>query len=244
MDNKIENLDEQRLRKIIRQSIQLVESRKKEKYLSEENRLRAVIRTLLNEDPVGATRDAPYNSTGLNTLNNLFDNILTQLEDGYKGLASEKEQRDSFAAHILVNIVNTLAPLRSLDDQEKNLTEEIDIEIKDDPAQMDDVRMSDEEKELQDFTIPGKDLTGRDKALVAFKNIQTQIVDAYKTLHNKEDIDMFYNGLLTNVELYFKKFEDEMQPDVEKPDTGADNEVPASPEEPEEDMDLEDIANL
>ena len=151
MDNQIENLDEQRLRKLIRQSIQLVESRKKEKHLSEENRLRAVIRTLLNEDAVGDTRDAPYNSTGLNTLNNLFDNILTQLEDGYKGLASGKEQRDSFAAHILVNIVNTLAPLKSLDDQEKDLAEEIDIEIKDDPAQMDDIRMSDEEKEKQRF---------------------------------------------------------------------------------------------
>ena len=57
---------------------------------------------------------------------------------------------------------------------------------------------------------------------------------------------MFYNGLLTNVELYFKKFEDEMAATVEKPETGADDEMsmPDPMGEPEEDMDLEDIANL
>ena len=88
-------VEELRLRKLIQQAIRIVESKK-----------------AITEDAVGDTRDAPYDSTGLNTLNTLFDNILTQLEDGYKELATGKDQRDSFAAHILTNIVNTLAPLR------------------------------------------------------------------------------------------------------------------------------------
>tara|TARA_R110001583_G_scaffold7151_1_gene35530 strand:+ start:449 stop:1141 length:693 start_codon:yes stop_codon:yes gene_type:complete len=222
-------VEELRLRKLIQQAIRIVESKK-----------------TITEDAVGDTRNAPYDSTGLNTLNTLFDNILTQLEDGYKELATDKEQRDSFSSHILTNIVNTLAPLRALDDAEE-ISEDIDIDIGDDaPEDMEDVRMSDEDKEKEKFTISGLDLSGRDKALATFKNIETQIVDAYKTLHNKDDIEIFYTGLLQNVDLYFQKFEDEMAPSVEKPETGADIE-PALPE-PDvgggEDMDLEDIADM
>ena len=222
-------VEELRLRKLIQQAIRIVESKK-----------------TITEDAVGDTRNAPYDSTGLNTLNTLFDNILTQLEDGYKELATDKEQRDSFSSHILTNIVNTLAPLRALDDAEE-ISEDIDIDIGDDaPEDMEDVRMSDEDKEKEKFTISGLDLSGRDKALATFKNIETQIVDAYKTLHNKDDIEIFYTGLLQNVDLYFQKFEDEMSPSVEKPETGADIE-PALPE-PDvgggEDMDLEDIADM
>ena len=104
-------VEEIRLRNLIQQAIRIVESKK-----------------TIAEDAVGNTRDAPYDSTGLNTLNTLFDNILTQLEDGYKELATGKDQRDSFAAHILTNIVNTLAPLRALDDAAE-ISEDIDIDI-------------------------------------------------------------------------------------------------------------------
>jgi hypothetical protein len=221
-------VEELKLRKLIQQAIRIVEGKK----------------TILVEKGVGDTKKAPYDNTGLNTLNNLFDSILTQLEDGYKGLASSKEQRDSFAAHILVNIENALTPLMNLDDRDKALSEDIDVNIgTDTPEDMKDIRMSDEDKEREDFTISGRDLTGRDAAYVAFKSVQTQIIDSYKTLHNSEDIKAFYDGLLMNLDLYFKKFEDEMQPSVEKPEIASG--TPTGTEEPEgEDMDLEDIANM
>ncbi|MAL46773.1 hypothetical protein [Hyphomonas sp.] len=231
-------VEELRLRKLIQQAIRIVESKK-----------------TITEDEIGDTRNAPYDNTGLNTLNTLFDSILTQLENGYKGLTTSKEQRDSFAAHILVNVVNTLAPLRALEDSDErgSLEEDVDINVGEDPQgdtpeDMTDVRMSDEEKEVEDFTIPGKDLTGRDAAIVAFKNIQTQIVDAYKTLHNPQDLKSFYDGLLMNLELYFKKFEDELQPTVEKPEiadlSAPIDSAPTPDAGGDEDMDLEDIANL
>ena len=219
-------VEELRLRKLVRQAIKIVENKK----------------TTLTEKVVGDTKKAPYDNTGLNTLNTLFDNILTQLEDGYKGLASDKEQRDSFAAHILVNVENALKPLMNLDDKDKSLSEDIDVNIgSDSPENMKDIRMSDEDKEKEDFTISGRDLTGRDAAYVAFKNIQTQIIDAYKTLHNPEDVKAFYDGLLMNLDAYFNKFEDEMQATVERPEipTGQ----PATPDAGA-DMDLEDIADL
>ena len=73
-----------------------------------------------------------------------------------------------------------------------SISEDIDIDIgADAPEDMEDVRMSDEDKEKEKFTISGLDLSGRDKALATFKNIETQIVDAYKTLHNPDDIKIF-----------------------------------------------------
>ena len=82
------------------------------------------------------------------------------------------------------------------------------------------------------------DAIKRYKAYETFNKVETQIVDAYKTLHNQEDIKAFYDGLLMNLDLYFKKFEDEIKPSVQAPETAADD-VPAG-----DDTDLADIADL
>ena len=238
-----EIVEELRLRKLIRKAIRIAETKRKnsqDQYLMEEERLRKVIRNLIAEAEVGDTEDSPYDNTGLNTLNTLFDNILKTIETGYKELASSKEQRDSFASHMLRAVENTLAPLRALDKTDQ-LDEDIDINVGEDkPEDMEDVRVDQEEKSKEDFGIEGQDLTGRDKAYETFNKVETQIVDAYKTLHNQEDIKAFYDGLLMNLDLYFKKFEDEIKPDVSAPATAADD-VPAPAGG---DMDLDDIANL
>lgn len=238
-------VEELRLRKLIRKAITIAENKRKntkEKYLEEEQRLRKIVQNLIREDEVGDTEESPYDNTGLNTLNTLFDNILKTIETGYKELASSKEQRDSFASHMLKAVENTLAPLRALDKSDDSLAEEIDIQVgQDKPEDMADIRKTDDEVKKDDFGIEGEDLTGRDKAYETFNKVETQIVDAYKTLHNPEDIKAFYDGLLMNLDLYFKKFEDEIQPSVEAPESG--EEVEAGLDTPS-DMDLEDIANL
>ena len=238
-----EIVEEIRLRKLVRKAIRIAEAkraRKQDEVLLEEERLRKVIRNLIAEAEVGDTEDSPYDNTGLNTLNTLFDNILKTVETGYKELASSKEQRDSFASHILKAVENTLAPLRALDSADQ-LDEDIDIELsKDKPEDMSDIRVDKDEQAVEDFGIEGEDLTGRDKAYETFNKVETQIVDAYKTLHNQEDIKAFYDGLLMNLDLYFKKFEDEIKPEVKAPETGAE----VQPEPDAGDTDLEDIADL
>tara|TARA_R100001463_G_scaffold131790_1_gene192038 strand:+ start:609 stop:1304 length:696 start_codon:yes stop_codon:yes gene_type:complete len=223
-------VEELRLRKLIQQAIRIVEGKK-----------------TITEDEVSDTSRAPYDNTGLNTLNTLFDNILKQIEQGYKELTTSKEQRDSFSAHILKAVENTLAPLRALDKADQTLEEDVDINIgQDTPEDMADIRMSDEEKAKEDFTIEDQDLSGRDKAYETFNKVETQVVDAYKTLHNPDDIKSFYDGLLMNLDLYFQKFEDEMAPTVEKPEIDAAPSDSASAPDVggDEDMDLEDIADL
>ena len=230
-----EIVEELRLRKLIRKAIRIAEAKKQAK----------ILESLIKEDEIGDTEDSPYDNTGLNTLNTLFDNILKTIETGYKELASSREQRDSFSAHMLKAVENTLAPLRALD-KSADINEDIDRQVGSDrPEDMADVRQDKEDRSREDFGIEGEDLTGRDKAYETFNKIETQIVEAYKTLHNPEDIKAFYDGLLMNLELYFKKFEDEIQPSVGKPDTGAEIEADIDAElSGREDTSLEDIANL
>lgn len=50
-----------------------------------------------------------------------------------------------------------------------------------------------------------------------------------------------------NLDLYFKKFEDEIKPEVEAPETGADiqpDPVTPATDPADDDLDLEDIASL
>jgi|LakMenE01Jun11ns_1017448.scaffolds.fasta_scaffold9748853_1 hypothetical protein len=67
--------------------------------------------------------------------------------------------------------------------------------------------------------IEGEDETGRNIALQAFKRVEKQIREAYSILANEEDRDLFYKYLITNLKLYFDKFEDELQTTVPEPTT-------------------------
>ena len=42
-------------------------------------------------------------------------------------------------------------------------------------------------------------------------------MDAYDVLGSDEDRDVFYDYLITNLKLYFDKFEDELDPAAEEP---------------------------
>lgn len=59
--------------------------------------------------------------------------------------------------------------------------------------------------------LPNEDKTGRNFALRTFKKIEKQILDAYSLLELPTDREIFYEYLFTNLDLYFKKFEDELK---------------------------------
>jgi len=58
----------------------------------------------------GAVADIPHRSTGINVLEDLLKKIVPILEDEYKLLTTDGEQRDSFRSHIINAVQNTLAP--------------------------------------------------------------------------------------------------------------------------------------
>ena len=230
-----------------------------------EQKLRKTIRTLL-ETETGTEEPSTY--TGINVLADLLEKIIPIVEDDYKMLTTSEEQRTSFRNHIVKAIKNTLKPIETVDSAEdaakmaENVTFEIDASILlekvkinldadgDDPAdsvagEFIDIEAPEEDEGF--VQIDDQNETGRNFAATTFKQIEKQIVDAYDMLADEEDQKMFYDYLLTNMLLYFDKFEDELKtqvPDSTTPEYEKEKDKEdASPEASEDDTEPADDAD-
>lgn len=99
---------------------------------------------------------------------------------------------------------------------------DIEVDIEDPPEEKKidvdgDTELSDEEK--FGGGLEGLDETGRNMAYTSFRKVSQYILDAYDSLANLEDKEVFVDYLITNLKLYFDKFEDELQKSVEEPTT-------------------------
>ena len=226
--------EEQRLRSLVRTLLERYLKEKDSKEKLQEKRLRSVIRQMIAEAAKTDVPDAqPHNNTGINILEDLLRNIIPTIEEGYKALTSNKKQRTSFRAHILNAIENTLKPVEvvaDLDDDEAeaaaDLEEEITLDVEESeedkfiPVRDIDVPEEEEvaeEEEASFAEIEGMDETGRNFASNTFNKVEKQTIDAYESLANQADRDMFYDYLLTNLKLYFDKFEDELKVNLPEP---------------------------
>ena len=108
--NRIDLYNELILRENVRKAVRIVQ-KKRQGILTEEQRLRNIVRTLLKED---ADTEGPSMNTGGNALDQMLlnTNTLDVLEKEYKTLTTSPEQRLSFRAHIINAAINSLAPER------------------------------------------------------------------------------------------------------------------------------------
>ncbi len=223
--------EEQRLRKVVRGLLENYLSQKKDKVMLEENRLRGVIRSLIKEVSADVPDEQPQRSTGINVLEDTLKVIIPIIEDAYKGLTTSKEQRDSFRAHILNAVENSLAPVdvtskADASQEESDLEEEVslDIDVEDDDRFI-PVRDQDQpeevapEEEVSFQDLSGLNVTGRNFASTTFNKIENQIQDAYESLADEEDRKLYKDYMLTNLKLYFDRFEEELQPTVPEPES-------------------------
>ena len=243
MIERKEFAEELMLRENVRKAIRHVLNKRKTKKLNEEKELRSIIRTLLSEKS-NVAAVAKHASTGINTLEDLLknSNLLSVLETGYKSLTTDKQQRDSYRAHILNAVEKSLAPEESRKEAGGNeeleaVEEDVDITIsdkpEDDPAFIDVEDKEDEPAEespdeRESFGLDGKDKTGRNRAYDDFQDIEKNILVAYDNLDNPKDIQMFEEYLLKNLALYFDKYEGELAVSPEEPAAAQD----AAPDEP------------
>ena len=189
----------------------------------------------------------PHRSTGINVLEDVLKKMITTLRTDYKRMTTNKNQRDSFRAHMISAVKGALAPSlvndtylqgtdtllsepapemgqtdQPLDDLDMQL-KEIDIDIEDDDEEAKKIPVEDDDQpdEKDDFGsgLEGLDETGRNMAFTTFKKISQYILDAYDMLANVEDKKIFVDYLITNMKLYFDKFEQEIQKDVDEPTT-------------------------
>jgi hypothetical protein len=108
------------------------------------------------------------------------------------------------------------------DDIDLNNLEEADIQIDiEDEDKKIPVEDDDQPDEVEGFSAELSELdeTGRNMAFTTFKKVSQYILDAYDMLANVEDKKIFVDYLVTNMKLYFDKFEDEIQKDVNEPST-------------------------
>lgn len=203
-----------------------------------EQKIRYVVRKIILEAETGT--EEPSEFTGINVLANLLEKIIPVIEDDYKMLTTSDEQRESFRNHIIHAIKNSLRPIEANTDAEK-LPENYEFNIDKDllsekvSINLDPQADGDEEESIEGefISIDGEDEdsefvkikdqneTGRNFAATTFKQVEKQIVDAYDMLADEEDKNLFYDYLLTNMLLYFDKFEDELQsnlPDATTPE--------------------------
>lgn len=222
--------EEKRLRKVVRSLLENYLAEKQEKVMLEENRLRGVIRSLIKEVSADIPDEQPQRSTGINVLEDTLKVIVPIVEDAYKGLTTSKEQRDSFRAHILNAVENSLAPVdatSSADEsqEESELEEEVslDIDVEEDrfipvrDQDMPDEVDPEDEASFQDLS--GMNVTGRNFAATTFNKIENQIQDAYESLADEEDRKLYKEYMLTNLKLYFDRFEEELQPTLPEPES-------------------------
>ena len=227
------------IRKIIKMRKTQTRHARKEA-LQEEKMLRNIIQGLLKEEPVADF--APNQSTGINVLEELLKKIIPVLEEDFKSLTTNKEQRNSFRAHIVNGIETLLTPAEVNADAPSpgamdaltellNTLNEIEISVADDeemPEEFIDISAKEETPETpaseeEEFGAAIADreynLTGRNMALRSFKKIRQNILDSYDVLADDEDREIFYDYLITNVKLYFDRFEEELSPTVVEPTT-------------------------
>lgn len=244
---------------LIREHIRKRISLKLEEQRLAEEKIRKAVRRLVEAET--GTEEASR-STGINVLADLLEKIVPVIEDDYKMLTTSDEQRKSFRNHIIHAIENSLRPIESQNQGEQateNIEYEIDAELLREKLSIDLDPQDDGEEEQSvegEFIdidndgqeddgfvqIEDQNETGRNFAAVTFKAVEKQIVDAYDMLADEEDKDVFYDYLLTNMMLYFDKFEDELQadlPDVTTDEYEAEQENDEDTEASSEEFDLD-----
>ena len=241
MISRDEFLEELKLRQGVRSILtQLKEKQVKlsESKTSDDMLLRQKIRNMVL---VEKTDFAPHGNTGINVLTDLLERILPIVERDYKSLTTSTDQRQSYRSHFVKAVQNTIGSLRVVEEpaDKSAVAKAPDEEEK--PTGMSAAELEEAESEFDKFIdissprqstatdVDGDgsidvqaadaDLTGRNFAAKTFDKIEQNIADSFSILANPKDEDMFTDYLLTNLKLYFDKYEDELKGVVAEPST-------------------------
>jgi len=212
-----------------------------------ENLIKESVRALIKEaEATGGAPDAPSDITSMNFLKNLLKNIVPNLEEDYKELTSTKKQRISFRKHILNAVENLLNSLDADPEAIESELEEVTIKVDDDKPEgfidiydgekdqdaVETKNLDPEDEFASGLADRDLDKTGRNAAFESFKKVQNQVENEYSKLDPEAQIDgrdeterqIFRDYLLLNLKLYFDKFEEDLSPAPEEPETPSEDE--------------------
>jgi hypothetical protein len=147
-------------------------------------------------------------------------------QEGVGGLLSEPPTEDVKAdAELDVDDDDLLSLEPSGDKTLDEVNVEIDMDDEEEPDETKKVPVEadDEPDEQEEFGsgLEEMDETGRNMAFTTFRKVSQYILDAFDTLADVKDKEVFVDYLITNLKLYFDKFEDELQNTVDEPTSPA-----------------------
>jgi hypothetical protein len=134
-----------------------------------------------------------------------------------RSLTEEKEKEDVLdEADIQMTIDDTPndvgeEEITPIDRPPKNLGPDAYIDIDD--------KKSKAVADVDNFSIEGEDLTGRNFAASTVDRIEQNIIDSYGLLENDEDMENFFDFLITNLALHMDRMEEELQATLDEPTT-------------------------
>tara|TARA_R100001509_G_scaffold153627_1_gene114680 strand:+ start:1692 stop:2519 length:828 start_codon:yes stop_codon:yes gene_type:complete len=216
--------EEKLLRENIRSAIKIVLQKRRlqaEREQLEEATLRKIVRGLIAE----AKQEVPLQSTAMNKLRDVLNNIIPNIKKDYQALTTDKEQRESFEV-VLMALVDNL-----LQTTEMNLSAgepvealaEVKVRVGDDATPGDDdeegiIELEGEEppegekiaKEIG-LDVEELDDTGRDSAVQTFNDaVKNQVAAELARLGDPKDREEFGDYLKKNVEQHLKTAEEEI----------------------------------
>lgn len=254
MISRDEFLEELKLRQGVREILKQLKEKQinlSESKTNDDMLLRQKIRKMFLAEK---TDFAPHGNTGINVLTDLLERILPIIERDYKSLTTSPEQRESYRAHFVKAVQNTIGSLRVVEEP-ADKSAAAKAEKEEEPTGMSAAELEEAESEFDkfidisaprrstatdadgdgsiDMDSPDADLTGRNFAAKTFDKIEQNIADSFSILANPKDEEMFTDYLLTNLKLYFDKYEDELKGIVAEPSTAEyEDEVAAQDSEP------------
>lgn len=241
---KLTQRQEDQWRRVIKKGL-LVLSENDLKQKDKEERLRRILRQYIAEvkGKTDVADTVVHASTGINVLDDLLKNIIKTVEKYYKNQSTDSDQRESFRYHFLVNFKNALQPI-NVNRKAALAEEKLKLKVSDDfddddihspgdpskfiPARPEDEKEAQEAKEevekeeefLKVKTADPSITQGANFAEKAWNDTENQILNSYEDLVNPDDAKLFYDYGLTNLKLYFDKFEAEMEKTVgQEPDS-------------------------
>ena len=248
------NNQEKALRSHIRKAIKIVKEKRENKAVQEEQKLRNIIRKMIIE----AKKVPKWDSYGKNNLDVMLmkTNFLDALETGYKALTTTEDQRKSYEVHIMQNLQRTLNLEKAKDqtgDQSNDLNEQdVNVTVGDGGLMglaPDEEKQQEVDKDFEEFKVQGQDYSGLREAYEAFRLVQETLLTYWKKMDLEEDREIFYDNLMEQMNLYFDKWESELDLSPENPrdidDTPMDDpepEVELEPDEPVLDLDMDEPA--
>lgn len=111
-DIEEEKEKERLLRKYIRKKLQEKYASKLKKENEMEQELRKYVRSLIKE---AKESRIPYDSTGINILEDVLKQIVPIIREDYKTLTTDSFQRKSFREHVISAIKQTILPIQDLE---------------------------------------------------------------------------------------------------------------------------------